>query len=592
MTLKSGDGQVRKAREECRRFLTPNCHQQTSGAPAGFPPALYLAAGFRATRPLTEILGVTSNVQALELVFLLLLLFVVAFGALAKKLKIAYPIVLVIAGGLLGFVPGIPRVPLNPDIVFFVILPPLLYSAAWVTSWREFSFNLVSILLLAFGLVTFTVIAVAYGAPWLFPGFDWKLGLVLGAVIAPTDAIAAGSIAERVGIPKRIVDVIEGESLVNDASGLLALEFGIAILFRHETPTIIGGATRLAYLTFAGLAVGLIVGWIVDRIERHIDDGPIEIALSILIPYAAYLTADKIRASGVLAVVACGLYLSRRSSGFFSPGVRVQAWAVWEALDFTLNGVVFVLIGLQLPYVMAGIHDYSHQTLLLYGALFSALVIALRMIWIFPGAFLANRIRTRVLHQKVPMPTVGGMLVLGWTGMRGVIALAAAIALPQTLADGAPFPHRNLIVFLAFCVIFVTLVLQGLTLPWLVRILGIADQGGRNLEEENARRQILETALSFLENERKNDDSEFTAIYDDLTGHYRHRLTDVLGADSAENDISPEHHERLARVYRELIQLERRCAVRLRNEGRINDETLRQLEHELDLRELGSTHME
>ena len=532
-----------------------------------------------------------GNVQAVELVFLLLLLFVVAFGALARKLQVPYPIVLVIAGGLLGFVPGIPRIALNPDVIFFVILPPLLYSAAWVTSWREFSFNMFSILLLAFGLVTFTVVGVAESAHWLFAGFDWKLGLVLGAVVAPTDALAATSIAERVGIPKRITDLIEGESLVNDATGLLALEFGIALVLRNETPTVPGGVTRLAYLILGGLAVGLIIGWIADWVEHHIDDGPIEIAISILIPYAAYLTADRLRASGVLAVVTCGLYLSRRSSEFFSPQVRLQAWAVWEALDFILNGVVFVLIGLQLPYVLAGIHGYSHRTLLLYGALFSALIIALRMFWVFPGAYIAYWTRTRLLHQKYACPTVPGILVLGWTGMRGVIALAAAIALPQTLANGDPFPQRNLIVFLAFSVILVTLVLQGLTLPWLVRVLGIAAKAGPNVEEEAARREILEAALAYLEGERAKDSVEFDAIYEDIAGHYRHRLTDVTRKDDGDTNMGPEHHQRLSRISKDLLQLERRTAVRLRNEGRINDETLRQLEHELDLREAGPAHV-
>ncbi len=441
----------------------------------------------------------TGNVQAVELIFLLLLLFVVAFGALARKLQVPYPIVLVVAGLLLGFVPGIPKVALNPDVIFFVILPPLLYSAAWTTSWREFSYNMVSILLLAFGLVIFTVFEVAKGAPWLFSGFDWKVGVVLGAVVAPTDALAATSIAKRVGIPKRITDLLEGESLVNDASGLLALEFGVAVVMGHQTPTVTSGVMRLAFLSFAGIAVGLITAWIVDWIERRIDDGPIEIAISILVPYAAYITADRLRGSGVLAVVVCGLYLSRRSSGFFSPGVRLQAWAVWDALNFILNGLVFVLIGLQLPYVLDGIHGYSRGVLLLYGAIFSALIIALRMAWTFPGAYVAHWIRTRLLHQKLTLPPVKGILVVGWTGMRGVIALAAAIALPQTLPDGSPFPQRNLIIFLAFCVILVTLVLQGLTLPWLVRLLGIADRPGRDVEEEAARREILETALAYLE---------------------------------------------------------------------------------------------
>ncbi len=227
-----------------------------------------------------------SPVQAVELVFLLLLLFVVAFGALARRLRIPYPIVLVIAGTLLGFVPGIPKITLNPDVIFFVFLPPLLYSAAWVTSWREFSYHMVSILMLAFGLVAFTVFGIAAAAQWLFPGFDWRLGFVLGAVVAPTDALAATSIAERVGLPKRVVDILEGESLVNDASGLLALEFGIAMVVSGRTPTLTDGLVRLTYLIVVGLLVGLIAGWIVDRLERLVDDGPVEITISIFVPYA------------------------------------------------------------------------------------------------------------------------------------------------------------------------------------------------------------------------------------------------------------------------------------------------------------------
>src|SRR6266853_3929602 len=447
-----------------------------------------------------------TNVHAVEFVFLLLLLFIVVFGMVSKKLKTPYPIVLVLGGLLLSFVPGVPTITLNPDVVFFVILPPLLYSAAWETSWREFSYNLVSILLLAFGLVSFTVIGVALGAPLLLSVFDWKIGLVLGAVVAPTDALAATSIAQRIGLPKRITDILEGESLVNDATGLLALEFGISILLKNETPTATDAVLRLSYLIVAGIAVGLVTGWIVNWIERRIDDGPIEIAISIMVPYAAYFTADALRASGVLAVVTCGLYLTRRSSEFFSPGVRLQAWAVWDALTYILNGLVFVLIGLQLPYVLAGIQGYSLGRLVLDGALFSGLVIALRVIWVFPGAFVARLIRTRVLHQNIKPPTARGIMVLGWAGMRGVIALAAAIALPQTLADGSPFPQRNLIIFLAFSVILVTLVGQGLTLPWLVRVLRVSDPAGPNLEEEAARREVLQAALSYLEESRKKNE--------------------------------------------------------------------------------------
>ncbi len=529
----------------------------------------------------------SGGVQAVELVFLLLLLFVVAFGALARKLQTPYPIILVIAGTLLGFVPGIPKVSLNPDVIFFVILPPLLYSAAWLTSWREFSYHLVSILMLAFGLVAFTVFGVSAAAQWLFPGFDWRLGFVLGAIIAPTDALAATSIAKRIGLPKRAVDILEGESLVNDASGLLALEFGILMVVRGQTPTVTEGLGRIAFLVFAGLAVGLVTGWIVDRIERHIDDGPIEIAISILTPYAAYFAADRIHSSGVLAVVACGLYVSRRSSEFFSPEVRLQTWGFWDSFTFILNGLVFVLIGLQLPHVLAGIHEYRLSTLLLYGALFSGLVIVLRLLWMFPGARLANLIRTRILHQNEKLPSWRGLLVVGWTGMRGVIALAAAIALPETLANGNPFPQRDLIVFLAFSVIFVTLVLQGLTLPFVIRVLGVpgSSKDENDEEEKLARREMLDAALAHLEESRKEDESEFQEIYDDLTGHYRHRLAAVSGKDDPENRLLPEHKQRRTRLLLDLLRVERQTALRLRNQGRINDEILRQLEYELDLRE-------
>ena len=348
--------------------------------------------------------------------------------------------------------------------------------------------------MLAFGLVAFTVWGVAKGAPWLFAGFDWKAGLVLGALVAPTDAIAASSLGQRIGLPKRIMDVLEGESLVNDASGLLALEFGLAILVRRETPTVAAASMRLVFLIVAGLAIGLATAWLVEWIERRVDDGPIEIAISILVPYAAYFTADRVHASGVLAVVACGLHLSRKSSGFFSPGVRLQAWAVWDSLTFILNGLVFVLIGLQLPNVLAGIHNYNLLTLVLYGALFSALLIALGCC----GSFLA---RDGLLDShpsaspKSKMPNAERAAGPGMAGMRGVIALAAAMALPQTLADGGTFPQRNLIIFLAFSAILVTLVLQGTTLPWVVRWLGVAEANGPNLEEEAARRQMLEAAL-------------------------------------------------------------------------------------------------
>jgi len=541
-----------------------------------------------------------SNVHAAELVFLLLLLFVVMFGLLAKKLKTPYPIVMVIGGLLLSFLPHVPNVELNPDLVFFVILPPLLYSAAWLTSWREFSYNLVSILFLAFGLVTFTVLGVTALGHFFLPGFDWRVGLVLGAVVAPTDAIAATAIAKRVGLPKRLVDILEGESLLNDASALLALEFGLVLLVGGMRPTFAFGAFRLIYLTAIGILIGLAIGAIVHAVEHRIDDGPIEIALSILTPYVAYLTADALHASGVLAVVACGLYLSRQSSHYLSPAVRLQAWAVWESLTFVLNGLVFVLIGLQLHYVLSSIRDHNLGTLIKYAAVFSAFLILLRLIWMFPGAYFANLIRRRILHQHEPLPGARRLFILGWTGMRGVISLAAAIALPQTFEDGTPFMQRSMIIFLAFSAILVTLVLQGLTLPPLVRALGLAGSASSHSdEEEAARRTILTVALEHLEGLREKDrlrekdargsdraKSELAEVYDDLAQHYRARLADLNeDGDPSADGLAPMFYKQYVEVSRKLLKVERQTAVQLRNQRRISDEFLRELERELDLSE-------
>jgi len=523
----------------------------------------------------------SGGIHAIEIVFLILLLFVVTFAALAHKLQTPYPIVLVVAGLLLSFIPGIPRISLNPDVIFLVVLPPLLYAAAWLTSWRDFKFNLVSILLLAFGLVSFTVLGVATTADWLFRGFDWRLG----AVVATTDAIAATSIAKRVGLPQRIVDILEGESLVNDATGLLALEFAIAMVVDGRTPTVSEGALRLTYLIAVGLVIGYLLGLVVEWFERRIDDAPIEIVVSILTPYAAYLAAESVRASGVLAVVACGLYLSRQSSEFFSASVRMKALAVWDSLTFAVNGLVFVLIGLQLPHVLAGIRGYSLWDLVQYGALFSAIVIILRLLWMFPAGNLAYFIRTRILCQSFAKPNAKQVFVVGWTGMRGVVALAAAIALPETLPDASPFPQRNLIIFLTFCVILVTLVLQGLTLPPLIRALGFAGKGGNEDEEEEARRIITSTALSHLESARVEDQDDFAPVYDDLSRRYTRRLASLSKETSDDNGMSNQELSRYRKILGELLRLERKTAVRLGNEGRINDEVLRKLEHELDLSE-------
>ncbi len=518
-------------------------------------------------------------------VFLILLLFVVVFGLLARKIGTPYPIVLVIAGLVLSLVPGTPRIQLNPRLIFTVVLPPLLYAAAWTTSWREFRHNLVSITSVACGLVGFTIAGIAFASQWVFPGFDWRIGVILGAIVAPTDAIAATAIASQIGLPRRIVDLLEGESLVNDATGLLALEFGIAMVYQGTTPTVGAGLLRFAYLVAAGLGAGAVIALAVAWIERFIEDGPIEIAISLMVPYAAYLGAEAIDASGVLAVVASGLILSRRSAEIFSPTVRLQLYSVWTAVIFILNGVVFVLIGLQLPGVVHGIADTSLPRLIAYGAACSLLVILLRTAWLFPGARVSYFIRHRILHQTDARPTPRELLVIGWSGMRGVVTLAAAMSLPTFLSNGANFPQRDLIVFLAFSVVVSTLVFQGLTLAPLIRALGLAGASGPDCEERDAHRIAVQAALTHLEEARKHDHAEYAGVYDDLAQHYRDQLDAIFCAPDDPAASPAPHYRKHRTLSYELLGVQRRALLQLRHQGRINDQVLRNLERDLDLQE-------
>jgi monovalent cation/hydrogen antiporter len=527
-----------------------------------------------------------AGIHHLELTLLFLVLLVAGLATLAQRFKTPYPIVLFVGGVALSLVPGLPRIALNPDVVFLVVLPPLLFIGGFNTSWRDFRHNMASILMLAFGLVGFTVLGIALGTGWLIPGFDYRLGAVLGAVISTTDAIAAGAIAKRLGLPRRIVDVLEGESLVNDASGLLALQFTVALVVAGQRPTLGVALLELGWLVIGGLTIGLLAGLIIHKTSLHIADAPIEITLSLASPYFAYLAAEGIHASGVLAAVVCGLYLGRKNSEVLSINARLEGSAVWKTIEFVLNGLVFILMGLQLPLVLSGIHNMSSWQLARYGATFAILVVALRIIWVFPGAAIAAWIRQHLLHQQEPKAGVKQVFIVAWTGMRGVLALAAAISLPTELQNGTPFPQRDLIIFLTFCVIFATLVLQGLTLPLLIRKLGLCSSGERSAEEQQARLHILNTVLRYLENLARDAKSEHATVYEDLIRRYRTRATLIeVGAEKKKQakELAIARYER--NLAQELRSLERATAVGLRNEDKINDELLKTIERELDLTE-------
>jgi len=532
------------------------------------------------------------DTHTLELVCLFLLIVVVLFATLAKRIRVPYPILLVLAGLGISFIPHVPRIPLSPDIVFLVFLPPLLYAGAWQTNWRDFRNNIVSITMLAVGLVGFTVLGVALFADRFIPALDFRSGFLLGAIVAATDAVAATSIARTLGLSPRITGILEGESLLNDATGLLALEFGIALIFSDQQPTPAASILRLLWLIVGGLGTGLLLGLIVCTVERWVDDGPLEMAISLIVPYVAYLSAETLHSSGVLAVVVCGLYLSRHSAAFLSAPARLEVLSAWRALDFILNGVVFLLIGLQLPYVLAGLHEYSLWTLLRYGIAFSAILIALRMAWVFPGAHVSAWFRRHVLHQAAAAPDARSVFVVGWTGMRGVLALAAAFSLPQNLSDGRPFAQRNLILFLTFSIILITLVGQGLTLPPLIRALGLDGNREADDEELAARRALISAAITSLETQRaQSPDADTTHDIDDLLDRYRHRLEVILERETGAHltppsaqpsSVAVRNRQRIDLI-REAAATERSTLHRLRDEGTVGDDVLRRLERELDL---------
>lgn len=525
---------------------------------------------------------IEGGLHSFEPVLLILLTLVAALAVAAKRIQIPYPIVMVIGGLLLSFIPHVPQPHLAPDVVFLVFLPPLLFSASFHISWRDFRDSLVSIVLLAFGLVGFTVYGVAVTTRSVLPGFGWKLGLVLGSVVATTDAIAATATAKRLGLPRHITDLLEAESLVNDGSGLLALNFTVTILVSGVNPTVTGGVLRLAYLIAAAVVIGIVAGYIVRFFQTRISDAPVEITISLVTPYVVYLAAEAAHCSGVLATIACGLFLGRHSSGFYSLHARLESSAFWRTLDFILNGLVFLLLGLQLPSILHDIRDMGVKDLILDGLIFCGIVIGLRLLWAYPGAWLSQQIRRRLLRQQAPGMNKREIFLVGWAGMRGVLALAAALSLPEKLRDGSPFPQRSLIIFLTFCVIMATLVLQGLTMPALIRALGLAGKSASIEEEAWARREMIQAALDYLERTKRQDPSVAEAA-DTLADFYRRELYLTNKPDSEDEHVSWTEAAKRRNLARQTRAIERQHALKLRNEDRIHDEVLRTLERELDL---------
>lgn len=526
------------------------------------------------------------------LIFLLALL--VALSAVAPKLKLPYPVLLVLAGVALALVPGLPVINITPNLIFFIFLPPLLYEASYNMSWHEFVANRRPITLLAVGLVLLTTTLVAAIAHFFIPGFSWAMGFVLGAIVAPPDAVAATSVTKGLGLPRRITDILEGESLVNDASALIAYRYAVAAVVTG-TFGLWDASWHFVLVAGGGAAIGTAVGLVVVRVQRYLNDATIITALSLLLPFGVYLAAEHVEVSGVLAVVAMGLMMSRRSHDIYDNQTRLLKHSFWRVLGFLLNGLVFLIIGLELRTILAELGPGAFWPLLGYGLLVSAVAIAIRMGWVFPVNYLGRVIGTWLGRPEVHSPK-RNLFITSWAGMRGVVSLATALALPLTVRGGQPFPQRDAILFITFTVILVTLLVQGLSLPWLVRRLHVQESPAERAAEEQALRLVLTTdALAYLETriaaEKTTPDPCLLTVREVMRRQER-RLqgTFTLAASAASGMAPPDEaatqaaaaFEALLRCRLEVTEHQRQRLVAMHRADSFSEEAIRQVELELD----------
>jgi CPA1 family monovalent cation:H+ antiporter len=517
----------------------------------------------------------------LQTVFFMLVV-LVAVAIAAKRLNISPSILLVIAGIGVALIPGLPRVELAPEVVLLVILPPLIYSAGVAMSWREFRFNLRPIALLAFGCVIFTTCAVAAAAHYVL-NFDWAVGFLLGAIISPTDVVAPLSIASRLGLPRRIVVVLEGEGLANDATALVLYKFAVVAvstgMFSLER-----ASGTFVLIVIGEIIYGLAVGWLSLRVRQWAHEPRVEITLSMLTPYLAFWLPAYLGGSGVLATVACGLYVSWVGPRLIPSATRLQGIFFWDLIVHLIEGLVFLLTGLQLRTLIEQGHAFSIRELIIATVLTTLIAIAARYIWVFPATYVPRWLSPH-LRKRDPSPHWRTTFFLAFTGVRGVDSLAVALAIPYTVVGGAPFPHRDLILFVTFGVIIVTLVGQGTMLPWVVRWLGLSREGQAERKHEiagelKARQAALKQVRQKLEKIIKEHDLPEEAIAHLRTRHQSR--VQILPTNLTEG---LDHMRQTAKIKAELIEAERDFIYQLLRDGKITDEARRRIEYELDLEE-------
>jgi CPA1 family monovalent cation:H+ antiporter len=514
----------------------------------------------------------------IELVFLLLAVGV-GLSYLARRLHVADPILLLLGGVALGFLPGVPHLELEPEFVFLLFLPPILFSAAYFTPIRDFRANARPILLLAIGLVLFTTVAVGLLVQVLVPDIEPAVAFTLGAIVAPPDAVAATAVSRRLGVPRRIVTILEGESLINDASSLIAYRAAVAVVATGMF-SLVDAVGQFLIVGIGGIVVGAAVGLVLARALSRTGEPILEIIVTLIAPFTAYVAAELIGLSGVLATVVAGLITGRRAARVLSPEARLLGRGAWSTAIWAIHVFVFMLVGLQLHEMLPGLSAYGAAELVWLGVAVSLIVILTRIVWVYPATYLP-RFLSRSLRERDPYPPARSVFVVSWAGMRGVVSLAAALALP------VDFPQRELVLFLTFAVIVATLVGQGFTLPFIIRRLGVVASDGLEHEEAHARVAAVEAARARLD-ELESEYPGHLELIDQLRTAFDHDLAHVR----PERDAVPDDAEQELLDHRSIraavLAAQREAVIRLRDEGTINDETLRRIELDLDLEALRS----
>jgi Na+/H+ antiporter len=527
--------------------------------------------------------GNGDAVNFIEAAVFILFLAIVAVP-LATRMRLPLEIFLVIGSCLISMIPGLPYVQINPMIVFDIFLPPILFSAAYFTSWREFKFNIRPISLLGIGLVLFTTCVIAALTRWLIPGFTWAEGFLLGAIISPTDSAAATSIVKKLGVSRRFTTIVEGESLINDASGLILYRFSLAAVI-YGSFSFQQALGEFLMISTGGALVGLAIGYIALRIEKKLRDVSAETTFTFITAFTSFLVAERLGVSGVISTVVSGLYFGLHFPESAQSQTRFQAKASWNTLLFIINGFVFTLIGFEIPFLLSSLGAYKTSELILYGAMVSISVILLRLIWIYPAALLPRIIMPSLL-KKDPMPRWQFLFAIGWTGMRGILSLAAVLAIPRYLPSGAPFPHLQLLLFLTYCVVVTTLLIPSLTMPPLMRWLEMSETEAKMKEEALARIRAMEGIIDRVSELAKKE-----KIPHEILNEFRRQIERrIVVVKTQLNDVpySTLSSEYLALKKMTAIAIihERETLIRLRKEGEIHDEVFHALADELDIEEM------